>query len=391
MVRTPLAPADYKNPLPMTIPSPPDHDRPAVMRILDANANRASEGLRAMEETARFVLNAQSLTQELKTLRHTFAAALERLPRIELLEARNASLDVGTTASTDREQQRGSIAQIVAAAAGRTQQALRCLEEYGKMIDITFAVAIEQIRYRCYDVCSQLEQSCIGNNDRLNRLHQARLYALIDTCSNEPEMLDRIRRLAAAGVDIIQLRDSCVDDRTLWARAVAGSNIARDLDVLWIINDRADIAAVSGADGVHVGQDELPVEQVRQIVGSDKLIGVSTHSIAQVRDAIPSTADYLGCGPVFPGKTKKFDEFPGCDFLREVANELIMIQEKNPPFPAFAIGGISPGNVREVVAAGFGRIAVTAALLPGSESDQAAALLQCLRQVPLSAEDRAIN
>lgn len=336
-----------------------------------------------MEETARFVLNARSVTEQLKSLRHRLTATLERLPRIELLRARNSGLDVGTSISIGREQYRGSVSHIVAAAAGRTQQAMRCLEEYGKIIDATFAAEMEQIRYRCYDACSHLEQICRGGHERCNRLQRARLYALMDTGPSEPNMIERIRSLANAGVDIIQLRDAKVDDRTLYRRACAGAKIARELGVLWIINDRADIAAASGADGVHVGQDELPVEQVRQIVGADAIIGLSTHNIDQVRDAVVSTADYLGCGPVFPGITKQFGEFPGCDFLREVAREGIKPQSERPLIPAFAIGGITSDNVQNVVDAGFGRIAVTAALRPGCENDQAATLLRCLHLVPL--------
>lgn len=349
------------------------------MRILDANANRASEGLRAMEETARFVLNARTITRHIKSLRHAVATTLARLPRSELLRARDTSLDVGTTISTEREQNRDSIVDIVAAAAGRTQQALRCLEEYGKIVDRIFAGEIEQLRYRCYDVCSRLEQSCRQGNDRLNRLHQARLYALIDGSASESEMVARIRRLAAAGVDIIQLRDSTMDDRTLCERAIAGTSVANELGVLWIINDRADIAAVSGADGVHVGQAEMSVEQVRRIVGVDKLIGLSTHDIDQVREAVASTADYIGCGPVFPGSTKKFDEFPGCAFLRQASQEVLHATSNDSKLVAFAIGGITPANVSEVIASGFGRIAVTAALRLGREQEDAAALLHDLR------------
>ncbi|TWU10644.1 Thiamine-phosphate synthase [Allorhodopirellula heiligendammensis] len=337
-----------------------------------------------MEETARFILNASSLTQQLKSLRHRFAASMERLPRKELLEARNSGLDVGTAASTQREQQRGSVTQIVAAAAGRTQQAMRCLEEYGKLIDVTFATEVEQLRYQCYDICSRLEQLCLGSRDRLNRLQNARLYCLMDTCASERKMLDRIRSLAAAGVDIIQLRESSVDDRTLWKRAAAGTHLARELGVLWIINDRADIAAAADADGVHVGQDELPVSQVRRIVGAEKLIGLSTHNIEQVRDAVRSTADYIGCGPVFPGTTKSFDEFPGCGFLQEIVSELNDVNGPPPTLAAFAIGGITPANAARVAAVGFGRVAVTSALSEGCESSNAAALRRCLQHVPLS-------
>lgn len=347
--------------------------RSATLRILDANANRAAEGLRTLEETARFILSAYSLTSELKDLRHQLAGVMQRLPRADLLRHRDTAGDVGTAATTPSERSRSTIAGIVAAASSRIQQSLRCLEEYGKLIDAEFAAEIEQIRYRSYDVCSRLEQICLSGKDRHTRLHRSRLYALIDASESQDRMIRRIRALADCGVDIIQLRAPGIDDRTLYERAVAGASVARDVNVLWIINDRADIAAASGADGVHVGQQELPVEQVRQIVGAEALIGLSTHDVQELRQAATSTADYLGCGPVFPGQTKQFDTFPGCAFLRAAVSEWKSVPT---PLPAFAIGGITALNVHQVVAAGFGRIAVTAALAESADLQNTAQLLR---------------
>jgi thiamine-phosphate pyrophosphorylase len=354
------------------------------MRILDANANRAAEGFRTLEETARFALNSVKLSAQFKSLRHMFAEATSRLPRRELLEARDTVGDVGTTMTTPSEQQRDSTSSIVAAAAARTQQALRCLEEYGKTINADFATDIEQIRYRTYDACAQLELLSMAGCDRRARLQGARLYALLDAAATEQEMVQRIHCLAAAGVDIIQLRDSRVNDRTLYTRAVAGQHAAREHGVLWIINDRADIAAAADADGVHVGQEELPVEQVRRVVGVEKIVGLSTHNMQQVSEALASTADYIGCGPVFPGHTKTFAEFPGCEFLRAVRDHFLSQQGSDLSPVAFAIGGITTRNVGEITAAGFGRIAVTGALAEGTIATNAAALRQALAHIPLS-------
>lgn len=346
------------------------------MRVLDANANRAGEGFRTLEETARFLLNSRELQSLLKTLRHDLASAMTRLPRTQLLSSRDTPGDVGTSTTTTSEQQRANPADLVAAASTRCQQALRCLEEYGKLINVDFASDIEAIRYRAYDSMAKLELACRSEHRRMERLHRARLYALIDAGESESAMVDRIAVLARCGVEIIQLRDSKLDDRTLFHRACAGAKTARELGVLWIINDRSDIAAASDADGVHVGQEELPVDQVRSIVGNERLIGLSTHNLAQVRDAALSTADYIGCGPTFPGKTKQFDEFAGCEFLRSVHDEL-----KKPNatrLPAFAIGGITDENIHQVAATGFQRVAVTGALSNDRCDTVAAALLTAL-------------
>ena len=113
------------------------------------------------------------------------------------------------------------------------------------------------------------------------------------------------------------------------------------------------------ADGVHLGQENVTVKDARRIVGPDRLIGVSTHSLEQARQAVLDGADYIGVGPTFPSGTKQFDRLPGLELLREVAAEIRL--------PAFAIGGISPRNVAEVLAAGFTRIAVSGAVLSSDD------------------------
>jgi len=127
---------------------------------------------------------------------------------------------------------------------------------------------------------------------------------------------------------------------------------------------------VAGVDGVHVGQEELSVADARRVVGAGKLVGVSTHASEQAHAAVLAGADYLGVGPTFPSATKRFEAFPGLDYLREVADEIRL--------PAFAIGGITPENVGEVVAAGATRIAVGAAI---TAADDPAAVVASLREV----------
>lgn len=346
------------------MPLPPDQ---AVYRILDASANRAAEGLRTMEEFARFALNDSELTGRLKSQRHDLSAALLRLPRSVLLGARDTAGDVGTRIGTPSEYARTAPAAVIAAAAGRTQQALRCLEETGKTIDPQMAAMIEQIRYRCYTAAAELERSLTGCR-RTERLAGAQLYVLIDAGRSETAFLQTIHTLAEAGVDLVQLRDSTVDDRTLLHRATAGAALARQRDLLFLVNDRADVAVAADADGVHVGQDELPADAVRGIVGSERLVGVSTHSLAQATEAVAAGADYIGCGPVFAGQTKSFDDYVGTRFLKEVASQTQM--------PAFAIGGITRDNLDQVIAAGFTRIAVTGAIRDASDPAHAASELR---------------
>ena len=130
------------------------------------------------------------------------------------------------------------------------------------------------------------------------------------------------------------------------------------------------MAVETGCDGVHVGQEELPVAETRRILGTQRLIGVSTHSIDQARQAVSDGADYIGCGPVFPGRTKQFDQFPGTEFLLQIGSEISL--------PAFAIGGIDLQNVTQVINSGMRRVAITAAIRDAEDPEVAASELKRL-------------
>jgi len=188
------------------------------------------------------------------------------------------------------------------------------------------------------------------------RLPSAVLYALVDCRPDETTFEQFVTEIIAGGVDIIQLRDKQADDRTLLARSRILKNCiaASERDVLFIMNDRPDLAVLAGADGVHVGQEELPATLVRQMVGT-LLVGVSTHSIEQARQAVLDGADYIGVGPVFESATKEFSQLAGLEYLQDVAAEIAI--------PAFAIGGISEERLDEVLQTGIHHVAVGSALL----------------------------
>jgi thiamine-phosphate pyrophosphorylase len=347
----------------LTVPladATPDPQRQIALQIIDVNLNRASEGIRVVEEYCRFVLSSGPLTTRCKALRDQLHHALVPIDRQERLLARDTPRDVGATAnfaSEIRPQTVGlSLRQIAVHNSERVKEALRAIEEYASPLFPDAASQVSGLRYQWYE----LERDCQLGRTVSQRLQDARLYVLIDGAGSEAEFSQRAGLLIDAGVDIVQLRDKRLDDRTLLARARLlrrltnnHSPLTTHHSPLLIINDRPEIAVLSAADGVHVGQEELPVRDVRRIVGSDMLIGVSTHNIEQARQAVSDGADYLGCGPTFPSQTKHFDTFPGLDFLRQVAAEIAL--------PAFAIGGITPNNVVDVLATGFTRVAVRSA------------------------------
>jgi thiamine-phosphate pyrophosphorylase len=329
-------------------------------RIVDACANRAREALRVLEDHARFVLGDKFLSGELKKLRHELARALNGVSSVHLLQARDTEHDVGTTNTTPQEQERESLQNVLLANAKRLQEALRSLEEFGKVLSPKLGQAMEQLRYRAYT----LEKVLVLGSDARRKLHDARLYVLVTESQCRASLLGTIREAIEGGADMIQLREKDLEDRVLLERAREVRELTRRLGALLIVNDRPDIALLAEADGVHLGQEDLPLREARRILGPDALIGVSTHDPVQLRRAILEGASYVGIGPTFPSATKSFGAFAGLDFVRHVAAETTL--------PAFALGGITVENVGQVVAAGLRRIAVSGAIC-ASDDPRAAA------------------
>jgi thiamine-phosphate pyrophosphorylase len=339
-------------------------DRQKIARILDATANRASEGLRVLEDYVRFGINSQYLTRELKTMRHDLVAIIAQLKPGELLSARDIVGDVGSEITTQSEQMRENLRDVVKANIKRLEQSLRSLEEYAKFSSSMLGAACERLRYRTY----QIEQHLFNDRERHERLEAARLYLLLDGRSSLEEFRIVATQFVEAGADVIQLRDKQLTDRELIARGqllheiIHSANASQQKDShrpLFIMNDRVDLAVICEADGVHVGQDELSVSQVRQILGPAFLVGVSTHNFDQARQAFRDNADYIGVGPIFPSQTKDFSSFPGLDILKEI--------EVEKSRPAFAIGGVTLENVGLIRATGHNRVAVGNAVLGSSD------------------------
>lgn len=351
-------------PEPFAVDSPAD--LAATNRILDASLNRARESFRVLDDYARFALNDRVLTEALKSLRHRLVAAVAAVPGLALLASRDTPGDVGTTVTAGREYVRTSPRETAGVNAKRLQEALRSVEEFGKPFGERFAREIEAIRYATYTV----ESALFGGSAHREKLSHARLYVLL-TGSQCTASLDwTIREAATGGAAVFQLREKGLSDRELLDRARLVRRVTRETGTLFIVNDRPDIARLADADGVHLGQDDLTVAAARSILGSDKLVGVSTHDAGQIRTAVLAGADYLGVGPVFPSNTKSFDAFPGLEFVREAATATAL--------PGFALGGITPANAADVVAAGLSRVAVASAV---TTADDPAAVCRQFRSL----------
>ncbi|MBC7771542.1 MAG: thiamine phosphate synthase [Pyrinomonadaceae bacterium] len=335
------------------------------LRIIDANANRAREALRVMEDISRFVLDDGKLCAAIKDVRHGLREALQAggIDETALLAWRDTPGDVGTSISTPEEYVRTGTSHIAAAACKRLEEALRCMEECIKGPSpgsSDGARVIESLRYKTYDIEKRLMRALPA---RRRGGVQWRLCVIItqSLCVHHP--WDRVaEQCIEGGADCLQLREKDLPDRELLKRARRLVEIARkgtsrpDLTSrpAVIINDRPDIAVLAGADGVHLGQDDLPIDEVRKLVGSSLIVGISTASIDQAQEAVRSGADYCGVGPMFATTTKHKPVLSGPAYLRAY-----LASPATAQCPHLAIGGITPDNIAELSAAGCQGVAVS--------------------------------
>ncbi len=334
-----------------------------IFRILDANANRAREALRVMEDYARFALNHDELSAQLKQVRHDLAGATGRW-LAEAILYRDTPGDVGTDNKTASETRREDLAAVVTAAGKRLGEALRVIEEALKTIAPPAASLVEALRYRFYDI----EQAIARTFRPAGRFADVRLYVLITESLCRRPWIEVAEEAILGGADCLQLREKGLDGGELLRRARMLVDLCHRHDILCIINDRPDIAVLSDADGVHVGQEDLPAVEARKIVGPGRIVGVSTHRIEQARQAVLDGADYIGVGPVFPSMTKTRGFVAGLDYARQVAGEI--------PISAVAIAGINETNVMQVMETGVKAVAVTAAVISCDDPRQAAQSLE---------------
>lgn len=184
-----------------------------------------------------------------------------------------------------------------------------------------------------------------------------KIYPITDTRLSKLSHAEQVEKLIAGGADFIQLREKHAPPKEFYAEAEKALRIAREQEVKIIINDRVDIALALKAHGVHLGQNDLPPEAARKILGENAIIGFSTHSIEQAIEAVKMPINYLAIGPIFATKTKENpDEIVGLDGLKQV-------REAIGDFPLVAIGGIDSANLTEVFASGADSCAIISGLV----------------------------
>ncbi|MBC8276083.1 MAG: thiamine phosphate synthase [Chloroflexi bacterium] len=339
-----------------------------TLRMIDANCNRIGEGLRFLEDIARFLLNDAVLSQQLKTMRHNLVKSLSRFDTA-LLSERNSEADVGAGTEISHQQ---DLLSLVTANAKRIEEALRVIEELSKLPDLSTTLRskdFERARFSLYT----LEKELLSRLMRQQKIKQLTgLYVVIDTQILGPKSeADAARKAIRGGAKVIQLRDKQHGKGELLTIAKKLKDLCHKSKALFIMNDYLDIAIAAEADGIHIGQDDLPLSAVRKELPIDKVIGLSTNTLAQAQKAEAEGADYVAVGSVFPSPTKPSATVVGLEGLRQTRQTISI--------PVVAIGGISKENIGEVMSYGADSAAVISAVL--AQKDIESATRQLVKEI----------
>ncbi len=339
--------------------------------MIDANANRAREALRVLEDYARFALNDQELSARLKSVRHQLAETLGMPELAAAILARDTGADVGRENKTESELRRESLADAVIAAGKRLSESLRVLEECSKTLSTPAARNFEQLRYEGY-ILEQTLTRFASNALARERFGNVRLYLLITDSICRPALgwertIDLVLNAAPKPQKLcIQLREKELPDGELFRRARLLTEKCRRHGAISIINDRPDIALLADADGIHLGQSDLPCAEARKVLGPHKIIGVSTERLDQARAALRDGATYIAVGPMFATTTKQKERIASPAYAAEARAAL------PAEVPIVAIGGITAENLSQVSGTGVRAVAVCSAIL--GAADPAAAV-----------------
>lgn len=340
-------------------------DSHRLIRIIDVNFNRAREATRVIEDYTRFVLDNESLSASLRNIRHSLTEIIKRLEAGNqnlLIRARNVEDDIGK----ENISKSSSTHEIIIANFKRLQESLRSLAEYLKPLSqschedihppkagkksrsslcLSAFVAkrskmvseIEKLRFIAYD----LEQQVSIHLFPKKAFNDVRLYILVSSDVIHQPVIEITKQVIRGGADAIQLREKAMPDKVLLDMALQIRKLTLQYKVLFIMNDRVDIAVLSNADGVHLGKDDISIKQARKILGQDKIIGATSHNIEEALKAQKDGADYISVGPMFSSPTKPHLKPEGLTYLKDISRKI--------KIPYVAIGGITNSNLPALI------------------------------------------
>jgi thiamine-phosphate pyrophosphorylase len=327
-----------------------------LWRIIDANLDRLGEALRVLEDVARFMLDDAQLSEELKNIRHDLIP-VDPSTKNKLLAARDTEGDVGRERAAISGSERQCVSDLVTANAKRAEESLRVLEEFAKLPEMPAELRgrrFEQARFTLYGIEKEITLR-LARWDKRERI--TGLYIIVDdqTLAGRISEVEAARQAIKGGARIIQLRDKRRSKGELVPIAQELRQICAQAEVLFLINDYVDLALATDADGVHLGQSDLPVCLARRVLPLDKIIGCSVRTVEQAQKAQDEGADYVGVGAIYPSPTKPDAGVIGIEGLRKIRDAISL--------PIVALGGIKTSNVNEVLEAGADSIAAISAVL----------------------------
>ena len=341
----------------MLNPNPKPEDF-RIFQIIDANLDRAREGLRVIEDWARFGLGEENFVNRIKNFRQILGKN-----HLEIYKkSRNYSEDQCKGLTHIEQIKRKTPEQIISSNSARVQEALRVIEEFSRLHNNELSNIVSEIRYEVYT----LEIELLGLSKRKKSgeiIKENDLYVITDQREN---LLEKIEEILIAGVKIIQHRFKKGTDKDHLKEAIKIKNLCKRHNSLFIINDRIDIALASDADGIHLGQDDLELKTARKLLGHSKIIGISANNETDISNALEDGCDYLGIGPVFETSTKKNK--------KPIGIEKIKILTKDLNIPWFAIGGITTNNISYLKSYGFKKVALVSQLM-NSENPREEAIM----------------
>jgi len=331
-----------------------------ILRIIDVNFNRVREGLRVIEESVRFILEDPEIFKKIKEIRHKFSqGVIHYFPSIKLKSQRFVETDTGKDFD---KKQKLNLKELIETNFFRVEESIRVLEEYSKIVNLESFPFFHNLRFEIY----KIEKEVITKISR-KKIKIPCLYVILNLKEDEKEFLEFAKKVIEGKPDIIQLRYKGEDSKFFLEIAESLKKSIPD-EIIYLINDRVDICLLCDCDGVHLGKKDLYVESVRRIL-PDKIIGVSTESLEDVKVVKNKDIDYIAVGSIFKSPTKKEKKPIGTGILKEI-KKIISI-------PLIGIGGINIENTRRVIESGADGIAVISAI---EKSDNPEKIMKKLKE-----------
>jgi len=330
-----------------------------IYQIIDANLDRAREGLRVLEDWARFGLGKEKYVERIKNFRQILGKNHLEVYK----QSRNHIEDICKGLTHHEQFNRKTSEQIISSNSARVQEALRVIEEFSRLQNHELSKIASEIRYEIYTIeIDLLSYSKRKKSEEI--LRENDLYVITDQKDN---LLEIVEEILIGGVRIIQHRFKTGTDQDHLKEAIQIKNLCKRYNSLFIVNDRLDIALASNADGIHLGQDDLDIKTARKLLGYSKIVGISANNAIDIANALKEGCDYIGIGPVFESTTKKNKIPLGIENIKTLTKDLNI--------PWFAIGGIKSNNISYLKRNGFKKIALVSELMNSEDPKQDAMMI----------------